>query len=279
MTLIKAILAFKAENMKKVYYSLVSIFLFSICNAQKTNHFTITPGLYFGSEISSIDENILSGYFLFRKDSTFLFMSNESDINKKESIKDAFSGNWFIKKTDLILYFKQLQFSSQQLLLNEINYLSETRNSIDSVYLSGKVIDSIGNPLSAVSVILPEIDKACVTNKEGIYNCQITNDSKVTRVVFKYVLGGTINVPLLPNHNYHVINVSMPAKGRDFSFLTNNKRQYYFTKNKKDTFYFANFNLFPIKKEEFFDTLSKSRKANLLYKNFYDSLEKEVSRY
>ncbi|MDB5209415.1 MAG: hypothetical protein JWQ30_242 [Sediminibacterium sp.] len=171
-------------------------------NYSQEQKIRLIEGIYSGGICT---DNAICGYWLIKKDSTFIFV----DFNK-DDIKYIGYGSWRLSADSLII----LNFKDSLLPIldkSKAEYFSKTVPAFDSVYISGTIKDQNGAAVSYASIIINQ-KYTIISDVNGYYKFSYPRKGGVQRVSVIKKIDGYIpfEFELSPNNNDHVLNITLP---------------------------------------------------------------------
>ncbi len=198
----REILVIKFFKMRKRILLHIS-FQFLCTGLYSQNELKISQGLYFGGD--SYEKAMTRGYYWFGKDSSFFMVSFKNDT----SIYTIGTGKYYLTSENLFIRsfenMPSLFFRS-----NKVNYVAETKMSTDSIYFSGEVSDASGIPVKLAGISFPSKEiSGLKTDTMGKYHIAIFAKEVPEYIYFQSPFGCPLKLQLLPNYNYHSINLGL----------------------------------------------------------------------
>jgi hypothetical protein len=179
------------------FFAMISI---TKCFSQKLP-IAIKEGIYSGG--ICLDAAIC-GEWILKMDSSFVFIEFD-----KSCIKKIGMGNI----TTMTDSFISVQFNKFLPVLSnsKIEYLSETRESYDSIYVNGQLINKQNQPISYASIVYDD-KRSTVSDSKGYFNAVFPLTEKVTQIDLINKIDGypPLRVKLNQNHNYHRLIITIP---------------------------------------------------------------------
>ncbi|MBY0477144.1 MAG: hypothetical protein K2Q24_05825 [Chitinophagaceae bacterium] len=192
----------------------ITLFILLFCypiitNAQSIKKSAPPNGLYSSGECFGEKS---SCYYFLNSDSSFIYLSNDYGIVDKIGI-----GIWFWNKNrkedgDSVISFLFRDIESNILVNSKIEYISETKYSYDSIYISGKILSPDGTPKSFLPVNFKNTKLATGTNKEGEFKTVLHHSVKITAIEpWGYIPPAVypVTLNLNPNNNVHNFEIIM----------------------------------------------------------------------
>mgnify|MGYP001474785979 CR=1 FL=1 len=226
-------------------YSFVIIILFfsTISKGQQYKSDSYREGLYYGGKYFA---NIQSGYYYFKKDSTFLFLglTEKKNINLKDtdnpkrfftdSIQCFGKGRWYLKDSFYIMEFEDIRGFYTDIKKDDIQYHSYSKFPYDSLFLKFHVLNYTPQTKGVASVTFKEINVGNITDTLGF------SESVAPLSFIKYELSifkpgfEEKTIKLIQNNNAHEIVINLSPESDSKIYLVGSIKIPYLAYSKKN---------------------------------------------
>lgn len=194
----------------KYFFLIISFFISLICLSQKKLFHAFPPsGLYRSAEC--LDE-ISECYYFLMQDSSFIYIGIESKKINKVGIGKWLWDRFSKSNGDSCFKFIFSDLNRGVLVNTKVTYNSETGNSPDSVYISGRIFSEKGQPISNLLINLNFSNYGCSTNQSGEFSTVKDQNLGISEIEvwgFKPVPVYPVRLKLNANNNIHRFQVSM----------------------------------------------------------------------
>jgi hypothetical protein len=189
-----------------------------ISQSKKTSMVKPPVGLYFGG-ISYSNETMAIGYYYFKQDSSFIFVSTTSKSNVlKENLKNSFAdtiggygkGKWFIKDSFFVIKFDAVK--NYSLHNDEVVYHCFSERPFDSVIIKVNLTDKMyGKPLPG-AVTIKELNRFIVTDTLGYGEIKFPFSYGEYKVTVSHPDYHDKTIVLNPANNIHELKIALEKK-------------------------------------------------------------------
>ena len=211
--------------MKKYFILLFLSFVYLFTEAQKT--YRNRSGLYYGGDF--YEGSRTAGYYWLGKDS-FLVMAS---FRQDSSLVSLGIGKYYVTKKNLLIRIFE-KVPELALKTNKVDYYLSTITPTDSLFFRGTIYGPNDRPVKMGTIFFEnQENKKYGTDTNGNYSFAIPVSQNSSKIIYNSVYGCPLSLELMPNYNFHRINVSLNNDCLSGSIVS--AFAYEFIKEKRDT--------------------------------------------
>lgn len=154
-------------------------------------------------------DNAVCGDWVLKPDSSFVFIEFDKSCIKKMEVGDI---------TTVTDSFITVKFNKRvpALSFSKINYLSETKQSFDSVYLFGQLNNMLDQPIQYATIVYGG-KRSTVSDGKGAFSAVFPLKDEIQQIEIikrdEHYL--PVSFQLNPNNNYHKFVINIPKVDSD----------------------------------------------------------------